>query len=210
MAVQSSIGTRVHIATAQGASKTITGITQANPAVVSCTGHGLSVGTVVVITGVVGMTQVNSRAFVITVAPTDTFTLGGCDATSYTAYASGGTAVVQTMTEVVGPTGWERTGTPAAEIDATAMADTSVVRLSGMPDRGSVTMPVIINTTDPGQAAVRKAVGGAAVAMMVTLPDLKKGSVMVSWNNFTDKLGLQSPHSGEFSAYVSADYAWYA
>jgi hypothetical protein len=210
MAVQSSIGTRIKIATAQGASKVISGITKASPAVVTSTGHGLSVGTVVLITGVVGMTEVNSRAFVITAQTTNGFTLGGCDSSGYTAYASDGTAVVQTMTEVVGPTGWERAGTPAAEIDATAMADTSIVRLSGMPDRGSVTMPVIISTTDPGQAAVRKAVGGAPVARSIPLPDGKMGSVMVSWNNFTDKLGLQSPHAGEFSAYVSADYAWYA
>jgi hypothetical protein len=210
MAVQSSIGTRIKIATAAGSAKTITAITKANPAVCTSTGHGLSVGTVVVITGVVGMTELNSRAFVITAQTTNGFTLGGCDASSYTTYSSGGTATVQTMTEVVGPTGWERTGTPASEIDATAMADTSVVRLSGMPDRGSVTMPVIINTTDPGQAAVRKAVGGAPVAMSITLPDGKMGAVMVSWNNFTDKLGLQSPHQGEFQAYVSADYAWYA
>lgn len=210
MAVQSSIGTRVRIATAAGTGKTISGISKASAAVVTSTGHGLTVGTVVVITGVVGMTEVNDRAFVITAVTTNTFTLGGCDSTGYTTYTSDGTATPQTMTDVAKPKSWSRTGTPATEIDATGMTDVSRVRLAGMPDRGSVTMDVIIDTTDPGQKAVRDAVGGAPVAMSVTLPDGKAGAVMVSWNNFTDELGLESPHQGSFSAYVSSEPSWYA
>jgi hypothetical protein len=79
------------------ANKTITGITQANPGVVTATAHGYSNGDTVVITGVVGMTQVNNKRFKVASVATDTFALQDVDGnnvntTSYTAYTSGGIA----------------------------------------------------------------------------------------------------------------------
>ena len=72
----------------------ITGITAANPAVVTSAAHGFVVGNVVNITGVVGMTQVNARNFLISVATTNTYTLSGVNSSGYTAYSSGGVASV--------------------------------------------------------------------------------------------------------------------
>ena len=72
--------------------KTITGITQANPAVVTVSSHGYSNGDDVWINSVVGMTQVNGRRFRIANVTTNTFELQGVDSTGYTAYASAGTA----------------------------------------------------------------------------------------------------------------------
>ena len=79
------------------ANKTITGITQANPGVVTSAAHGFSNGDTVVISGVVGMTQVNGKRFVVASVATNTFALQDIDAvnvntTSYTAYSSGGIA----------------------------------------------------------------------------------------------------------------------
>jgi hypothetical protein len=74
--------------------KTITGATQANPCVITSAGHALSNGDEVYITGVVGMTQLNRRRFVIAGVTANTFQLVGCDSTAYTAYSSGGTASV--------------------------------------------------------------------------------------------------------------------
>lgn len=72
---------------------TITGITQANPAVVTVSApHGLSTGDEVRIEGVVGMTEVNDRNFVITVVDADEFSLDGEDSTGHGAYVSGGNA----------------------------------------------------------------------------------------------------------------------
>jgi len=75
--------------------KTITGITQANPGVVTSTAHGYSNGDTVVITGVVGMTQVNGKRFKVASVAANTFQLQDIDGnnvntTSYTAYTSGG------------------------------------------------------------------------------------------------------------------------
>jgi hypothetical protein len=76
--------------------KNITGITQANPAVVTSAAHGFSNGDWVFITGVGGMTQVNGKSFIVAGKTTNTFqlhTLDGTnvDSTAYTAYTSGGT-----------------------------------------------------------------------------------------------------------------------
>lgn len=68
----------------------ITGITQANPGVVTAAAHGLSNGDRVVITGVAGMTQVNNREFTVAGATANTFQLSGVNTTGYDAYSSGG------------------------------------------------------------------------------------------------------------------------
>jgi len=75
--------------------KTITGITQANPAVVTASSHGYENGDEVLISGVVGMTEVNSKRFLVADKTTNTFELQDKDgvdinSTSFTAYASGG------------------------------------------------------------------------------------------------------------------------
>ncbi len=69
----------------------ITGITQANPAVVTDASHGLSIGDVVYISGIVGMTELNDTFNEITAADANTFTLGDVDSSGYTAWSSGGT-----------------------------------------------------------------------------------------------------------------------
>ena len=75
--------------------KTITGITQANPAVVTASSHGYSDGDEVLISGVVGMTEVNGKRFLVADKTTNTFELQDKDgvdinSTSFTAYSSGG------------------------------------------------------------------------------------------------------------------------
>jgi hypothetical protein len=79
------------------ANKTITGITQANPGVVTSSSHGFANGDTVVISGVVGMTQVNGKRFKVANVATNTFELQDIDGnnvntSSYTAYSSGGIA----------------------------------------------------------------------------------------------------------------------
>lgn len=72
----------------------ITGISQTNPAVVTYAGgDNINNGGRVLITGVVGMTEVNGREFIAANVNTgaNTFELRDVDATLYTAWSSGGT-----------------------------------------------------------------------------------------------------------------------
>ncbi len=85
----------------------ISGITQANPGVVTANSHGYSNGDEVYISGVVGMTQVNGRRFIVANVATNTFeltdrdTAANINTTSYTAWASGGT--VQRVYQIASP-----------------------------------------------------------------------------------------------------------
>ncbi len=79
-------------------SQAITGITQADPAVVTTASHGWEDGDIVHITGVVGMTELNNAMFEISGKTGTTFELlnvdtgQNVDSTSFTAYTSGGIA----------------------------------------------------------------------------------------------------------------------
>ena len=79
--------------------KTITGVTKANPGVVTSAAHGLPNGTRVTITGVVGMTELNGNQYLVANTATNTFTLTtltgvAVDTTGFTVYSSGGVATV--------------------------------------------------------------------------------------------------------------------
>lgn len=78
------------------AAKTVTGITQANPGVVTSAGHGFVNGNWVVFAGILGMVQLNGQACIVAGAAANTFTLqdvdgNALDTTIYSAYGSGGT-----------------------------------------------------------------------------------------------------------------------
>ncbi|MDX2235489.1 MAG: ubiquitin-activating E1 FCCH domain-containing protein [Hyphomonadaceae bacterium] len=73
-----------------GAAKTITGATRANPVVITSAAHGLSDGDFVRITGVNGMTQVNNKIYTVADRTANTFKLSGVNGSAYNNYTSGG------------------------------------------------------------------------------------------------------------------------
>lgn len=75
-------------------------ITNARPAVVTVTGHGLDNGSRVRIQNVSGMTEVNSAAaYDVTVVGPDAFELDDTDSRNWGAYSSGGTATVLNLAD---------------------------------------------------------------------------------------------------------------
>jgi hypothetical protein len=80
--------------------KTITGITNANPGVVTATSHGYSDGDLVILSSVAGMTEVNGITYKVSNKTTNTFELQDIDGTNvntsvsgpYSVYTSGGVA----------------------------------------------------------------------------------------------------------------------
>lgn len=87
--------TQMRSLTASGNVFTITGATQASPCVLTCTNQ-VSVGQLVSITGVLGMTQLNDNVYNVIARSSTTITIG-VDSTAFTAYTSGGSL------QVVGP-----------------------------------------------------------------------------------------------------------
>lgn len=75
----------------------ITGASQANPVVITAAGHGYTNGDTVLITGVLGMTELNGRRYTVANQAAGTFELLEVDGTAYTLYASGGEAFVEDL-----------------------------------------------------------------------------------------------------------------
>lgn len=69
----------------------ITGITQANPAVVTSASHGLASGDKIYYTPGAGMTELAGGFYRITVVDANNFSLDGVNSAAFTAYVSGGT-----------------------------------------------------------------------------------------------------------------------
>lgn len=74
------------------ATEVISGATQANPVVLTITGHSLSNGDRIFVKDVGGMVELNNREFTVANAATNTIELSGIDGTGFTAYTSGGTS----------------------------------------------------------------------------------------------------------------------
>ena len=119
-------------------SATISGATQANPAVITATGHNLKDGDAVYISGVVGMTELNGNTYYVKKTGANTFSLSdstgnNIDSSAFTSYGSAGTATTGTV--VVGNVEGEfaagevitgQTGNTTATIKADLYGNTGV------------------------------------------------------------------------------------
>lgn len=148
------------VGTVPGTVRTITGLTNANPGVVTSTAHAQANGAVGIITGVNGMVQVNSRAFVVANQAANTFELRGVDTTAaqgYGTYTSGGVFTPFTMVEVGEVRGIASAfDGEAADIDVTHLRSTGKEYLTGLPEFGNVSMTLWLPaTSDAGQTRLR-------------------------------------------------------
>lgn len=201
--------TSVKISTATSTAKNITAITKADPMVVTSAAHGFAVGTVVVFASVGGMTEINGTAGVITAADTGTYTIGGIDSTGFTTYTSGGTATPHTMTQVTNVLDWSRDSEEAETFDATNLMSVKKEKVIGLAGEGSVTVPVHIDPTDPGQERIRAYVGvDTALPVSVTRSDGKAFACMVKWKSFSDN--FSDLHRGEYRGELTGIVSWYA
>ena len=76
---------------------TISGATKANPCVITATAHGFATGDTVTISAVVGMTQLNTNRYIITVIDANSFSLkdlfgNAVNSSAFGTYVSGGIA----------------------------------------------------------------------------------------------------------------------
>ena len=140
-----------------GATKTITGATAANPVVITSNGHGLNNGNKIVISGVVGMTQLNGNTYYVQGATTNTFTLSSntdpavttnVDGSGYTAYGSAGTITPKIPT--TGQTGFlfEVDSTSTLLSSATAVVVGSNLQFAGDSQYYRVTAVTNTDTTN--------------------------------------------------------------
>ena len=142
------------------ASQNITGVYETNPAQVLVSSHGLPNGTEVIISGVVGPSNLNNRSFVIGNVTSGSFCLydnfgNAIDGTVFAAYVSGG--VISPIYEVISP--YKVSDVPALKIGQNAdvlyidHADYEPMKLTRLGDN-SWTMATYTRTADPCGAQV--------------------------------------------------------
>lgn len=140
----------VSIQSALDAPDTITGITKANPAVVTAASHGLADGDFIKLT-VLGMREVDSRVFRVANVTASTFELENEDTTSYATFISGTAEKITfgiNMTTAVGLNG---SGGEFDFIDTTTIHGNAKSQVPGLPNAASYTFD---NLWDPSDAAL--------------------------------------------------------
>lgn len=133
-------GTGISVATAFGSTNNISGISNASPAVVTDTAHGLATNDVVRLKSIVGLDELNDQLYVITVIDADTFSLNGISTVGMDSYTSGGTWEKVTFTSACELTGYSRQTGSTAEVDGTTICSTEAEFEFGLPDPGTVTL----------------------------------------------------------------------
>lgn len=135
----------------------ITGITLADPAVVTSTAHGYVDGDVVKITGVVGMTEVNEGVYVVDNADANTFELAGIDSTGYTPRTSGGVLSQVVLSNWCEVTGFDQQDGTADTIEATTICSTAKEFEQGLSDSGTMSLNFNFAPKTLVQTAMREA-----------------------------------------------------
>lgn len=156
---------------AESPSPAITAITQASPAVVTASGHGLADGDVIQITGVVGMTEVNDASFIVDITSSSQFKLVDTDSTGYGAYVGGGHLDKGKFSNFCELTGYNRTGATKPEIEATTICSTRREYELGLSDLGVVALDFNFAPQTTIQLALSAFdVSGDLTAVRIVLP----------------------------------------
>lgn len=146
----------VAVQSAIAATKTITAITKASPAVCSATANGYSNGDYVLVLAQ-GMHQVNGRVFRVTSAATDTFALEGCDSTLFDTFSSGTAQKLTFGTSVTTALDWSSTGGGFNMIDTTTIHAGQKSEIPGLPNSMSFSFNSIWDPSDAGLVALKTA-----------------------------------------------------
>jgi len=170
-------GSTFAVVTSWGSGSAITGVTNANPAVVTRVAHGLSTGDIVKHAAVGGMTELNDRICVVESLTADTYALLDVDATSWGVYTSGGTVAEGVLSSSCQVTDYQGdTGTtPSSTIDTSCGS----AKTYGAAQHGTVSVRFASSTMAAAFEATLKAARKAVsqVALVTTLP-LSRGRII--------------------------------
>ena len=202
--------------------KTITNITQANPAVISAASHSLNVGDEVHIFDVAGMVEIDNFAYVVSATPTAgtfevTYEDGTVvDSTGFTAYTSGGTAELlvrpryYAVTAVSAATGEESLrgldGHTVTNVTAITKANPAVVTVDeghDFEDLDHMVLIGIVGMTELNGVHLRARFVSATTFSLETL----EGEAIDS-TNFTAWSSGGTAHSLFTRSYSSAETDW--
>jgi hypothetical protein len=143
---------------AESASQTITGITKANPAVVTYTGADPTNGDIVILAAQ-GMYQLDKRAVRIANVSGggNTFEIEGCDSTGYDTFTSGAFTIATMGTSFSTIAEFSVSGGETEMIDTTTIHDSQKQSIPGALSATEISGSVNWDPTDSGQVAMKTA-----------------------------------------------------
>lgn len=149
----------------------ITGITKANPAVITLNTTPVE-GAVYRIAGVVGMTEMNGKTVVAINVVGLTFEAADLNSTAYGTYVSGGTVTTADFDTLCELTGYSRQGVAPTEIETTDQCSTAKEKVYGLSDYGTIQVDYKWAPQTTVQLALEAAQRSHdTIGIKVTLPD---------------------------------------
>lgn len=154
-----SQGTRFFIQalSAAATTKAITGITKANPCVITVAAHGFQTGDVVTLAAIGGMVQLNGLTVPVKVLTENTFSVVDIDSTAYTTYTNGGTAAALTFIESEQHKSYSFEDPGAPEQDESTLVSEEKEFGLGLPDPGTFSTDLHYVEDDAAQVEIEKA-----------------------------------------------------
>jgi hypothetical protein len=200
---------KVEVNTSTAGAKTLTAITQANPGVFTSTAHGLSVGDVVTLASIVGMTQLNGVSGVVQYKTANSFVLAGVDTTAMSAYTSGGTATPVAWTQIKNIKTFSGMDGSATDIDTTNLQSTAKEFLQGLQDEGAFAMELDLDTADAGQIALLAArTAGTAKSIKLTLPNAATATFTGYVKKASASGGVDAPLKRSVDIKITGPVTW--
>ena len=150
----SNVGVTVQSALATA--DTITGITKANPGVVTSAAHGLSNGNYVVLS-VTGMHQLDGRVVRVANVATNTFELEGVDTSSFDTFSAGTAEAITFGTTLTTATNLSASGGDFDFLDITTIHDSIKKQVPGLANPSTFAFESIWDAADTGLIALKAA-----------------------------------------------------
>lgn len=183
---------------ADSPSHAISAITQANPAVVTSTSHGLSDGDVIKIVGVAGMVEVNDELFIVSPVDANSFRLVDTNSTDYGAYVSAGGFDEAEFSNFCALTNYNRQGGSSPEIPTTSLCSTAQEYELDLPDFGTTQLDYKFSPSDAIQTALQGFYESQEkMAVKVTLPNDNGVLVQIG---FVQQMSEQAGNGGIWTA----------
>lgn len=138
------------------ATKTITAITKANPAVVSSTSHGYSNGSYVLLS-IQGMFQLDSKVVRVANQTANTFECEGVDSTLFDTFSSGTAQLITFGTTLSSVKSLSASGGDFDFLDITTIHDNVKKQVPGLPNALNYSFDNLWDVSDAAQVAMKLA-----------------------------------------------------
>lgn len=205
----SAQGSTLQIQTGTGGAKTVTGVSKANPCVVTSTAHGFVAGDRVTFASVGGMTELNGNSYIVEYVTANTFSLFKVDSTGFTTYTSGGTATPVTYTVIAEVKSFSGFDGQASEIDVTNLASTAKEFRLGLVDEGGFSFEMNQVNADAGQAALRASKNaGTLKSYKLALPNGEVATFGAYAKSLPTAGGVDNVLSSSVALRISGAVAW--